>query len=123
MDCNQSAILTKIHSSCNEGVSKVRWLRNQGVKQSIILVPYMVKKTDMVDVCGNILVDDCLENLDDWVCANGIPLFFDINNDDYDSYCGAVNNIFVHCEVVRVRTIFSDFVYSGSCCMFARCSK
>ena len=86
MDYNKSAILTKIHSSCNEGVSKVKWLRNQGVKQSIILVRYMVKKTDMVEACGNILVDDCLKNLDDWVCDNGIPLFFDINNDGYDSW-------------------------------------
>ena len=86
MDYNKSVILTKIHSSSNEGVSKVRWLRNQGVKQSIILVPYMVKKTDMVAASGNILVDDCLKNLDDWVCDNGIPLFFDINNDGYDSW-------------------------------------
>ena len=86
MDVRQSAILTKIHSSANEGVAKIRWLRDMGVKQSIILVPYMVKKTDMVDACGNILVDDCLKNLDDWSNDNGIPIFFDMNNDDYDSW-------------------------------------
>lgn len=86
MDPNESAILTKIHSLSNEGVSKVRWLREQGVKQSIILVPYMVKKTDIVDASGNILVDDCLKNLDDWVNCNGTPMFFDINDDGYDSW-------------------------------------
>jgi len=86
MDVRQSAILTKIHSSVNEGVAKIRWLRDMGVKQSIILVPYMVKKTDMVDASGNILVDDCLKNLDDWSNDNGIPIFFDMNNDDYDSW-------------------------------------
>ena len=86
MDPRQSAILTKIHSSANEGISKIRWLRDKGVKQSIILVPYMAKKTDMVDACGNILIDDCLKNLDDWSYNNGIPIFFDINNDGYDSW-------------------------------------
>ena len=86
MDSKQSAILTKIHSSSNEGIAKIRWLRDKGIKQSIILVPYMVKKTDMVDACGNILIDDCLKNLDDWSNDNGIPIFFDVNNDDYDSW-------------------------------------
>lgn len=86
MDFNNSTILTKIHSSSNEGVAKVRWLRENGVKQSIILVPYMLKKTDMVDACGNILIDDCLRNLDDWTNNNGIPLFFDMDDDGYDSW-------------------------------------
>jgi len=86
MDYNQSAILTKIHSLTNEGVAKIKWLKEKDVKQSIILVPFMVKKTDMVDACGNILIDDCLKNLDDWAINNGKPILFDINNDDYDSW-------------------------------------
>ena len=86
MDPSKTAILTKIHSSANEGFAKIKWLRAQDVKQSIILVPYMLKKTDMVDANGNILVDDCLKNLDDWVNCNGIPMFFDINNDGFDSW-------------------------------------
>lgn len=86
MDPNQSSILTKIHSLDNEGIAKIRWLRDKGIKQSIILVPYAVKKTDVVDASGNILVDDSLKNLDDWKKDNGIPIFFDINNDDYDSW-------------------------------------
>ena len=86
MDPSRSAILTKIHTSANEGVAKIKFLREQGIKQSIILVPYMVKKTDMVAASGNILVDDSLRNLDDWVNCNGIPLFFDINDDGYDSW-------------------------------------
>ena len=86
MDPNQSSILTKIHSLDNEGIAKIRWLRDKGIKQSIILVPYAVKKTDVVDASGNILVDDSLKNLDEWKKDNGIPIFFDINNDDYDSW-------------------------------------
>lgn len=86
MDPKESSILTKIHSLDNEGVAKVKWLRECGIKQSIILVPYMVKKTEMVDACGNILIDDSLRNLDDWSNDNGIPIFFDINDDGYDSW-------------------------------------
>lgn len=86
MNPTQSFILTKIHSLENEGVSKVKWIQSKGIKQSIILVPYLVKKTSMVDVSGNILVDDCLKNLDDWVEHDGIPVFFDMDNDGYDSW-------------------------------------
>lgn len=86
MDLAQSTILTKIHSLNNEGVSKIKWLRAKGVKQNIILVPYKLKKTDVVDACGNTLIDDCLKNLDDWSNNNGNPIFFDIDNDDYDSW-------------------------------------
>ena len=52
----------------------------------------MVKKTDMVDACGNILVDDSLKNLDDWSNDNGIPIFFDINNDGYIEILTAINS-------------------------------
>lgn len=86
IDPSQSNILTKIHSLDNEGMAKIKWLRENGVKQNIILVPYMFKKTDVVDANGNVLIDDCLKNLDHWVNANGYPVFFDINDDGYDSW-------------------------------------
>lgn len=86
MDPSKTAILTKIHSMENEGNAKVRWLRKMNIKQSIILVPYMLKKTNLVDASGNILVDDCLANLYDWEKNNGMPILFDIDNDNYDSW-------------------------------------
>ena len=58
MDPTKTAILTKIHSMENEGVAKVKWRVSNNIKQPIILVPYLVNKTDMVDAKGNILVDD-----------------------------------------------------------------
>ena len=71
MDPNKSFILTKIHSLTNEGSSKIEWIRNQGIMQSVILVPYNLRKCDVVDAEGNILVDDCLKNLYEWEDKNG----------------------------------------------------
>lgn len=91
IDFNSSVILTKVHSLTNEGSAKVNWIRRNGLKQSIILVPYDVKKSDMAMAGGNILIDDCLRNLDDWVNNGGYPILFDINDDNYDSW-GKYNN-------------------------------
>ena len=74
MDPKMTSILTKVHSMENESVAKVRFLRDMGVKQKIIIVPYHLKKTDMVDACGNILVDDCVRNLDHWKECGGTPI-------------------------------------------------
>ena len=82
---NNSAILTKIHS-INEGKEKIEWIKKNNVKQNIILVPYNSKKSDIVSATNNILIDDCLKNLDEWSDNNGKPILFDINNDNYDSW-------------------------------------
>lgn len=47
MNYKDSAILTKVHS-LNEGYEKIKYLRNNNVKQDIILVPYKIKKTELV---------------------------------------------------------------------------
>ena len=85
MDPTKTFILTKIHSQ-DEGVEKVLWLRKNGVKQSVILVPYKVRKIDMVDALGNTLVDDSLRNLKEWKREGGYPIFFDLDDDDFDSW-------------------------------------
>lgn len=86
IDPSTSIILTKVHSLENEAKEKVRWLRKKDVKQDIVLVPYFFKKTDMVDAKTNILVDDCLRNLDEWEKCGGVPIFFDMDNDNIDSW-------------------------------------
>ncbi len=86
LDSSTSFILTKIHSLENEAKEKVKWLREKGVKQDVILVPYYFKKSDIVDARGNILVDDCLKNLDEWNNCDGKSIFFDMDNDNIDSW-------------------------------------
>ncbi|HOB25966.1 MAG TPA: hypothetical protein PKG93_02325 [Bacilli bacterium] len=86
MDPAESAILTKVHSMNNEALEKIRYLRDALVKQPIIIVPYMYKKTDVVMAKGNELIDDGLFNLDDWALAGGYPMFFDAKGNNIDSW-------------------------------------
>lgn len=86
MNSKKTCILTKINSLDNEGVAKVEWVRENNIKQNIILVPYTTSKADIVDAKGNILIDDCLKNLDEWEKNGGTGILFDINNDNYDSW-------------------------------------
>lgn len=86
MDPTKSAILTKIHSLDNEAVAKIKWVRDNKIKQPVIFVPYPLKKTDVVDAKDSILVDDCLRNLDDWQECGGEGIFFNIDGDNIDSW-------------------------------------
>lgn len=79
-------ILTKVHSMENEGVAKIKFLRKNGVKNDIILAPFTVKKTDLVDPKDNILIDDTLHVLDNWKEKGGIPIFFNKDNLDMDGW-------------------------------------
>ncbi len=86
LDINKVSILTRVHSLTNEGSNKIKFLRELGVKCPIILVPYDLKKIDIVPVEGNILIDDLLFNLDEWNEAGGISIFFNKNNDNKDGF-------------------------------------
>ena len=101
MDPKMTSILTKVHSMENESVAKVRFLRDMGVKQKIIIVPYHLKKTDMVDACGNILVDDCVRNLDHWKECGGTPIFFSKNDSDIDNW-GDVNTSYTKVKSLNI---------------------
>lgn len=79
-------ILTKIHSMENEGYEKIKFLRENGIKQNIILVPYMFKKTDIVSAKNNILIDDSVSNLTDFKNNDGYPMYFNKDNSDIDSW-------------------------------------
>ena len=76
-------ILSKI-SSMNEGIAKVKYLRDNGVLTNIHLVPTKVSKSDVVSPEGNILIDDKVYNLDEWEEKGGISIFFNKDNLDYD---------------------------------------
>jgi len=93
-ELDDTSILTRIHSLENEGVAKIKDLRNLGVKCNIILVPYTVKKTDVVSANGSVLVDDAVFNLDEWLEAGGIPIFFDNYGTNIDGW-GVENKKYV----------------------------
>lgn len=106
-------ILTKVHSLTNEGSAKVDWIRRNGLKQSIILVPYDVKKTDMAMVSGNILIDDCLRNLDDWVNSGGYPILFDINDKKINRLEIVPEKHYLVDEIVKADKIMTDRMTEG----------
>ena len=86
MQPNEASILTKIHS-LEEGYEKIIYLRNNKIKQSVILVPYPANKTQVVRPSSNdILIDDSIKNLTEWYLMGGYPMFFDRNNDNIDSW-------------------------------------
>lgn len=73
-----ASILTKIHSF-NEGKAKIDFLRRNGVKNDVILVPYFCSKHEVVNPLGKVLVDDFGGNLKGWQDNGGIPIRFSIN--------------------------------------------
>ena len=86
MDSSNSAILTKIHSM-REGCEKIIYLREHGIQQNVILVPYPAEKIDVVrPKKEDILIDDNLRNLSDWHSLGGYPMFFDRDNTNTDSW-------------------------------------
>lgn len=96
---DDTAVCTRVHSLENESVAKIRDLRQLGLKREIILVPYLLKKTDVVPAEGNILTDDAVFNLDEWYCDKGIPIFFDNYGTNQDGW-GVKNK-----KYVRTRTL------------------
>ena len=85
-DPDEVAIITKILSLDNEGKAKIDYLRENGVKCNIFLVPEYAKKTDIVSAKGNILIGDSLHNLDDWASHGGISIFFDRYGNNCDGW-------------------------------------
>lgn len=81
----KSVILTKINS-LNEANAKIRKIRNLELKNDIILCPYEVKKTEIINPKGKILVDDTIHNLDDWHELGGMSIYFNKDNEDKDSW-------------------------------------
>ena len=82
-------LLSKI-STLEEGIGKVKYLKDNGIDMNIHLVPTKISKSDIVDPKGNILIDDKVYNLDEWKSKGGIPIFFNKANNDIDIY-GKVN--------------------------------
>ena len=82
----EASILTKVHSLDNEATAKIKYLRDNGVDNEVIIVPHKLRKIDVVSAYGNILVDDAVHNLDDWRKAGGIPIFFNKDGLNLDNW-------------------------------------
>lgn len=77
-------IITKIQVE-SEIINKTKYLSNYGIKD-IIFVDYNSSKSESVDPNNNILIDDTLDNLDEWSLKGGISIFFDKDGNNIDSF-------------------------------------
>ena len=82
----QITILTKINSLDNEGIAKIKYLRKYKINCDIILVPFNLRKIDVVSAKNNVLIDDTVHNLDNWHNSGGRSLFFNKDNLDIDNW-------------------------------------
>ena len=97
-------LLSKI-STLEEGISKVRYLRDNNISMNIYLVPNKISKSDIVNSKGNILIDDKVYNLDEWKSKGGISIFFNKDNKDIDVY-GKVNTEYK--KICDLRMLLSE---------------
>ncbi len=81
-DCLDVDILTKVHS-LQEGIAKIKYFRDQKLKNNIIIVPDGISKSTIVNASGNILVDDNVSNLDDWNSNKGISIYYGLSKNEY----------------------------------------
>ena len=72
------AILTHV-SSIGEVISKVKYIRKYLKDVTIIPVPKAISKTKMINARYSILVDDYVQNLEEWKEAGGIGVKFDLD--------------------------------------------
>lgn len=77
-------ILTKVNC-LSEKNSKLKYLNNVGI-ENIVFVGYEQQKSSVVNPNGKILIDDDIQNLDDWSNNGGISLFFNSKHENIDSY-------------------------------------
>ena len=69
-------LLSKVVND-EEAEAKKRFLKNNSINIETIFVPYHHKKTDYVEVNdSSILIDDQIDNIDDWVKLGGIGILF-----------------------------------------------
>lgn len=78
-DPEDVSILTKVNS-ISEGIAKIAYFRRHNIKNNIIVVPYILSKDMVVDARGNILVDDYVGNLEAWQNAEGLAIYFGLND-------------------------------------------
>lgn len=69
------AILTSI-TSLNEGVCKAKYIKKHIGNLIVILVPFGMKKTQLVNSRNNILIDDNLKNIENWRQHGGMGILY-----------------------------------------------
>lgn len=81
-DPSLADILTKVHS-LEEACVKIKYFRDLGVKNNIIIVPFEISKSSVVSAKGNILVDDSNTNLFEWGAEGGYSVHYGFTDSEF----------------------------------------
>lgn len=106
LDYGSIAILTKINT-LKEKNAKIKFLKEKSIKCDIIFVDIDSSKSQAVVVENNILIDDELKNLNEWVEKDGIGILYSKNADHKDSN-GELNTKYE--EICELATYLSQCV-------------
>ena len=99
-------ILTKINSQ-KEKNAKKEYLLKYNIN-NFYFVPYEHSKTQYVNAENNILIDDDINNLDDWNLHGGKSIFFNKDLSDYDSYGNKNNNYTIIDDLLKIYDIMES---------------
>ena len=66
------------YDDLKEGADKVKYIRENDIKNPIIIVPNSLKKSLIICPKGNLLVEDELKNARDWINSGGSALMLDV---------------------------------------------
>ena len=79
-DIDNTYILTRVHS-LEEASEKVLFLRNNNISIPIFITPTNIGKESIVlPNKGDLLIDDYIKNIRDWISYGGEGILFDNNN-------------------------------------------
>ncbi len=87
-DPKEASILTMCWS-LKEAQEKVRYIREVGIKNDIIVSPGGFKKSQIVSAKDNVLVEDNIKNARDWIRNCGIALM--LSNKSYKNILSISN--------------------------------
>lgn len=97
------SILSKINSN-EEKEAKIKFLKKHGIN-NFYFVSYDCQKTQVVDPCKNILIDDDVKNLEEWEHAGGNSIFFNKDLKNYDSYGNENKNFIIINDLIKIYDI------------------
>lgn len=102
----QIFILTKVNSD-EEQKAKTKFLKNKKIF-NVIFVPYNFSKSDFVKPFGSILIDDVIDNLEEWKQNGGISILFNEHMKNEDSYGNKSNKFIIIDDLLKICDIIKN---------------
>lgn len=100
------SILTKVNSK-SEQEAKEKFLNKRNI-YNIIFVPYNLSKADYVNAFNCILIDDDINNLDEWSLHGGLSILYNKDLKNIDSYGNMTNKYVIIDDLLKICDIIKN---------------